>query len=103
MTTLRFHARYPVQGSPSEVDGRRPTDFSQTALTLEEDRYTHDREYPMQREALLPHRVEEWRYPIYGVLSHGVRSPTTVRLYIIAVSRRNKILSLPARHRSMSP
>ena len=73
MTTLRFHARYPVQGSLSEVDGRRPTDFSQTALTLEEDRYTHDREYPMQREALLPHRVEEWRYPIYGVLSHGVR------------------------------
>ena len=98
MTTLRFHARYPVQGSLSEVDGRRPTDFSQTALTLEEDRYTHDREYSMhpcsEKLHILPHE-EEWRYPIYGVLSHGVRSPTTVRLYIIAVSRRNKICHYP--------
>ena len=61
MTTLRFHARYPVQGSLSEVDGRRPTDFSQTALTLEEDRYTHDREYPnaARGATLLTYRVEE--------------------------------------------
>ena len=53
------------------------TDFSQTALTLEEDRYTHDREYSMhpcsEKLHILPHE-EEWRYPIYGVLSHGVRN-----------------------------
>ena len=83
MTTLRFHARYPVQGSLSEVDDRRPTDFSQTAPTLEEDRYIHTIAKPLcsERRYTTSSLSEQAKASIYGVLGSGGRHvPTTVRL-----------------------